>query len=202
MGGDVFKKLMAAAGRLAEEKIWIDDSSVSTVRDIRAKARRLHARENLDLIIVDYLQLARGDGRSDNREQEISAISRGLKSLAGELKVPVIAVSQLNRGPESRGAEDKRPLLSDLRESGAIEQDADVIAFIYRDVVYNRETEFEDMAELIVAKQRNGPTGTVKLQFNSRFAQFTDWDRDDAYAGASGTGLGPTLAPSSFDGDF
>jgi replicative DNA helicase len=202
MGGDVFKKLMAAAGRLAEEKIWIDDSSVSTVRDIRAKARRLHARENLDLIIVDYLQLARGDGRSDNREQEISAISRGLKSLAGELKVPVIAVSQLNRGPESRGAEDKRPLLSDLRESGAIEQDADVIAFIYRDVVYNRETEFEDMAELIIAKQRNGPTGTVKLQFNSRFAQFTDWDRDDAYAGASGSGLGPTLAPSSFDGDF
>lgn len=202
MGGDVFGKLMAAAGRLAEEKIWIDDSSVSTVRDIRAKARRLHQRETLDLVVVDYLQLARGEGRNDNREQEISAISRGLKGLAGELNIPVIAVSQLNRGPESRGAEDKRPMLSDLRESGAIEQDADVIAFIYRDVVYNRETEFEDMAELIIAKQRNGPTGTVKLQFNSRFAQFTDWDRDDAYAGASGSGLGPTLAPSSFDGDF
>lgn len=193
----VFGNLMQAAGRLADESIWIDDSSVATVLEIRAKARRLHARDQLDLVIVDYLQLARGEGRIDSREQEISSISRGLKGLAKELNIPVLALSQLNRGPESRGAEDKRPMLSDLRESGAIEQDADVIGFIYRDVVYNRDTEFEDLAELIIAKQRNGPTGTVKMQFNSRFAQFTQWTGDDPYVGAADAGQGLSSGSSS-----
>ena len=193
----VFGNLMQAAGRLADESIWIDDSSVASVLEMRAKARRLHARDQLDLVIVDYLQLARGEGRIDSREQEISSISRGLKGLAKELNIPVLALSQLNRGPESRGAEDKRPMLSDLRESGAIEQDADVIGFIYRDVVYNRDTEFEDLAELIIAKQRNGPTGTVKMQFNSRFAQFTQWTGDDPYVGAADAGQGLSSGSSS-----
>ncbi|MFP8873476.1 MAG: replicative DNA helicase, partial [Myxococcota bacterium] len=193
-------KLMTAAGRLADASIWIDDSSSPSILELRAKARRLHAQGGLDLIIVDYLQLVRGEKRRDSREQEISEISRGLKGLAKELNVPVIGVSQLNRGPESRGAEDKRPMLSDLRESGAIEQDADLIGFIYRDVVYNRETEYEDLAELIIGKQRNGPIGTVKLQFLSRYAEFISWSGDDPYAGASGGGdFGPA---AGYDPDF
>ena len=198
----VFTSLIDAAGRLADESIWIDDSSVASVLEMRAKARRLHQRERLDLIIVDYLQLARGDGRIDSREQEISSISRGLKGLAKELNVPVVALSQLNRGPESRGAEDKRPMLSDLRESGAIEQDADVIGFIYRDAVYNRDTEFEDLAELIISKQRNGPTGTVKMQWSSRFAQFTDWTGDDPYKGGPSIGYADAASDSSLDPEF
>ena len=193
-------KLMSAAGRLAEAAVWIDDSSSPSILELRAKARRLHAQGGLDMIIVDYLQLVRGEKRRDSREQEISEISRGLKGLAKELNIPVVALSQLNRGPESRGAEDKRPMLSDLRESGAIEQDADVIGFIYRDVVYNRETEYEDLAELIIGKQRNGPTGTVKLQFLSRYAEFANWSGDDPYAGTSGgSDFGP--APGN-DPDF
>ena len=194
-------KLMSAAGRLAEASVWIDDSSGPSILELRAKARRLHAQGGLDLIIVDYLQLMRGDKRESSREQEISEISRGLKGLAKELNIPVVALSQLNRGPESRGAEDKRPMLADLRESGAIEQDADVIGFIYRDVVYNRETEYEDLAELIIGKQRNGPTGTVKMQFLSRYAEFGNWTGDDPYAGSSG---GDEFAPPSpgYDPDF
>ena len=183
---DVHGRLMRSAGRLAEASIWIDDTAAARVLEIRAKSRRLDAQQGLDLVIVDYLQLAHGERGAASREQEISEISRGLKGLAKELDIPVLALSQLNRGPESR-KEDKRPMLSDLRESGAIEQDADVIGFIYRDVVYNRETEFENLAELIVAKQRNGPTGTVKLEFEGRFAQFRDWPlSDDPYAGAPG----------------
>ena len=193
-------KLMSAAGRLAEASVWIDDSSSPSILELRAKARRMHAQGGLDMIIVDYLQLVRGEKRRDSREQEISEISRGLKGLAKELNIPVVALSQLNRGPESRGAEDKRPMLSDLRESGAIEQDADVIGFIYRDVVYNRETEYEDLAELIIGKQRNGPTGTVKLQFLSRYAEFTNWSGDDPYAGTSG---GSDFSPApGYDPDF
>ena len=194
-------KLMSAAGRLAEASVWIDDSSGPSILELRAKARRLHAQGGLDLIVVDYLQLMRGEKREASREQEISEISRGLKGLAKELNIPVVALSQLNRGPESRGAEDKRPMLADLRESGAIEQDADVIGFIYRDVVYNRETEYEDLAELIIGKQRNGPVGTVKLQFLSRYAEFGNWTGDDPYKGSSG---GDDFAPPSpgYDPDF
>jgi replicative DNA helicase len=188
-------RLVAAAGSLANSQIYIDDTGAATVLEMRAKSRRLHAQHGLDLVIVDYLQLAHGDHNTQSREQEISEISRGLKGLAKELDIPVMALSQLNRGPETR-KEDKRPMLSDLRESGAIEQDADLIGFIYRDVVYNRETEYEDLAELIIAKQRNGPTGTVKLQFEGRFARFADWPMsDDPYGGApSGGGFVPPAA--------
>ena len=185
---DSHSRLMAAAGRLSEAKIWIDDTSSASILEIRAKCRRLKSQHGLDLVIVDYLQLARGDRNTQSREQEISEISRGLKGLAKELDIPVLALSQLNRGPESR-KEDKRPMLADLRESGAIEQDADIIGFIYRDVVYNKETEFENLAELILAKQRNGPTGTIQLEFEGKFAQFRDWPlSDNPYEGASGGG--------------
>jgi len=180
---DAHGRLAEAAGRLTRAGVYIDDTSSASVLEMRAKCRRLHAQKGLDLVIVDYLQLARGDGRIDSREQEISQISRGLKGLAKELNIPVIALSQLNRGPESRGAEDKRPMLADLRESGAIEQDADVIGFIYRDVVYNKATEYPDMAELIIAKQRNGPVGTVRMKFEGRYARFRDWDQDDFDSG-------------------
>jgi replicative DNA helicase len=183
---DAHGRLADAAGRLSRAGIYIDDTSAATVLEMRAKCRRLHAQHGLDLVIVDYLQLAHGDGRIDSREQEISQISRGLKGLAKELGIPVIALSQLNRGPESRGAEDKRPMLADLRESGAIEQDADVIGFIYRDIVYNKATEYPDMAELIIAKQRNGPIGTVRMKFEGRYARFRDWDQDDFDAGYAG----------------
>ena len=196
---DAHARLMAAAGRLAEAGIWIDDTGAASVLEMRAKCRRMHSQHGLDLVIVDYLQLARGDRHTQSREQEISEISRGLKGLAKELDIPVLALSQLNRGPETR-KEDKRPMLSDLRESGAIEQDADLIAFIYRDVVYNKETEYESLAELIIAKQRNGPTGTVKLEFEGRYAQFRDWPlSDDPYDGAPG---GQRFSgPSSLDED-
>jgi len=179
-------RLIAAAGRLAEAGVWIDDTGAASVLEMRAKSRRMHAKHGLDMVVVDYMQLAHGDARTQSREQEIAEISRGLKGLAKELDIPVVALSPLNRGPELR-KEDKRPMLADLRESGAIEQDADLIAFIYRDVVYNRETEHENLAELIIAKQRNGPTGTVKLEFEGRYSQFRDWpENDDPYVGAPG----------------
>jgi replicative DNA helicase len=185
---DAHSRLMAAAGRLSDAKLWIDDTGSASILEMRAKCRRLKSQHGLDLVIVDYLQLARGDRNTQSREQEISEISRGLKGLAKELDIPVMALSQLNRGPESR-KEDKRPMLADLRESGAIEQDADIIGFIYRDIVYNKETEFENLAELIIAKQRNGPTGTVKLEFEGRYAQFRDWPvSDNPYEGAPGGG--------------
>jgi len=188
---EAHSRLMAAAGRLAEAGLWIDDTGAVSVLEIRAKCRRMHSLHGLDFVVVDYLQLARGDRNTQSREQEISEISRGLKGLAKELDIPVMALSQLNRGPETR-KEDKRPMLSDLRESGAIEQDADVIAFIYRDIVYNKETEFENLAELNIAKQRNGPTGTIKLEFEGRFAQFRDWPlSDNPYEGASGGDFAP-----------
>jgi replicative DNA helicase len=141
--------------------------------EVRAKARRLKREHGLDLLIIDYLQLMRGNGRYDSRQQEISDISRSLKELAKELHVPVLALSQLSRAPEQRGG-DHRPQLSDLRESGAIEQDADVVTFLFREEVYKKDDpDLEGKAELIIGKQRNGPTGTVDLNFIRQFTRFT-----------------------------
>ncbi|HEB75757.1 MAG TPA: replicative DNA helicase [Nitrospirae bacterium] len=169
-------KLTSAAGKLAEAPIFIDDASNTSVLEMRAKARRLKMEHGLSMVIVDYLQLMRGRGNFERREQEISEISRSLKALAKELDLPVIALSQLNRGVELR--QDKRPTLADLRESGAIEQDADVIIFLYRDEVYSKNNSSnKGKAEIIIAKQRNGPTATVYLTYlshSTRFADFTN----------------------------
>jgi len=166
-----WSSLTTAAGLLSDAPIYIDDTPAMTVLEMRSKARRLKAESNVGLIIVDYLQLMRGFGRIENRTQEISEISRSLKALAKELDLPVIALSQLSRAVESRGGE-RKPILSDLRESGAIEQDADVVGFVYRAEMYERTPENMGLAELIVAKQRNGPTDTVKLAFRSECTRF------------------------------
>ncbi|MGH2756319.1 MAG: replicative DNA helicase [Actinomycetota bacterium] len=163
-------KLSAALGRLAEAPIFIDDSANISLMEMRAKCRRLKAKHGLGLIVVDYLQLMQSPRRSENRVQEVSEISRSLKILARELQVPVVCASQLNRMVESRA--DKRPLLGDLRESGSIEQDSDVVMFIYRDEVYNPDTEARGEAELIIAKHRNGPTGKVRLAFMNQYTKF------------------------------
>ena len=165
-------RLIDSLGRIASAPMFIDDSSTLTIMQMRAKARRLKAEHGLGLIIVDYLQLMSGYGRTENRTQEISGISRGLKALAKELHVPVVALSQLSRAPEQRTGSDHRPQLSDLRESGSIEQDADLVAFIYREEVYKPSEENSGLAELIIAKQRNGPTGTVKLAFQKQYTRF------------------------------
>jgi len=167
-----WKKLTRAVGMLSEAPIFIDDTPAISVLEMRAKVRRLAAQHDIGLIIVDYLQLMRGRGPIENRTQEISEISRSLKALAKEHNVPVIALSQLNRGLESRT--DKRPMMSDLRESGAIEQDADVICFIYRDEVYNKSEDNPErgIAEIIIGKQRNGPTGVTRLTFIKEFTMF------------------------------
>ncbi|HYC23539.1 MAG TPA: replicative DNA helicase [Candidatus Bathyarchaeia archaeon] len=167
-----FGRLAAAAGRLAELPFFIDDTAALSVLELRAKTRRLtrESKVPLGLVVVDYLQLMRAHRDVDNREQEISLISRSLKALAKELSIPVVALSQLNRQVEQRA--DKRPAMADLRESGAIEQDADVIAFVYRDEVYNKVSAEEGTAEIIIAKQRNGPTGTVKLAFRKELTKF------------------------------
>jgi replicative DNA helicase len=161
-----------AFGRLSEANIFIDDTASASIMDVRSKSRRLHAERGLDLLIIDYLQLMTASGRSDNRVQEISAISRALKGLARELDVPVIALAQLSRAVETR--QSHVPMLSDLRESGSIEQDADIVAFIYREDVYDPDTERKGIADLIVAKHRNGPVGTVHLRFFDRTARFAD----------------------------
>ncbi len=166
-----WSSLTTAAGLLSESAIYIDDTPAMTVLEMRSKARRLKAEVDIGLIIVDYLQLMQGLGRPENRQQEISEISRSLKALAKEIEVPVMALSQLSRAVESRGG-DRRPILSDLRESGAIEQDADVVAFIYRAEQYERTPENVGIAEVIVGKQRNGPTGTVRLAFASECTRF------------------------------
>lgn len=163
--------LSHAFGRLSEAPIYIDDSSGLTIMDVRSKARRLQSEQGLDLIIIDYLQLMQGR-RQDSRVNEISEISRGLKGLARELNVPVIALSQLSRAVEQRSGH--RPMLSDLRESGAIEQDADVVMFIYREDRYTDQPANPGLAEIIVAKHRNGPVGDVKLHFEPKFAKFSD----------------------------
>ncbi len=170
-------KLTRAAGELSKAQIFIDDTPSLSVLEMKAKARRLKSEHNIGLVIVDYLQLMKGRGES--REQEISEISRSLKAMAKELDIPVIALSQLNRGLESRT--DKRPQLADLRESGAIEQDADVICFIYRDEVYNKSEDNpkKGLAELIIGKQRNGPTGTIELAFIGKYTTFENLARVD-----------------------
>ncbi len=164
-------RLIKAAGDLSQSPLYIDDTPALSVLEMRAKARRLRKEREVALIVVDYLQLMRSDV-TESREREISDISRSLKALAKELNVPVIALSQLNRSVESRT--DRRPQLSDLRESGAIEQDADVIAFIYRDEVYNKDTPERGVAEIIIGKQRNGPIGTVKLKFFHEYTRFEE----------------------------
>ncbi|MBI2174347.1 MAG: replicative DNA helicase, partial [Candidatus Omnitrophica bacterium] len=162
--------LTKAAGKLSEAPIFIDDSPGISVLELRAKARRLKSRHNIQLVIVDYLQLMEESSYSENRQQEISVISRSLKALARELAVPVIAVSQLSRAPERR--ESFRPRLSDLRESGAIEQDADVVLMLFREDYYNPTDENRGVAEIIIAKQRNGPTGSVRLAFINEYTRF------------------------------
>ena len=171
LGRTDWPKLTSAAGRLAEAPIYIDDSPAMTVLEMRAKARRLKAERGLGLVIVDYLQLMRGRGGADNREQEISDISRSLKALAKELAIPVIALSQLSRAVETRGG-DKKPQLSDLRESGAIEQDADVVMFIFREEVYRQTEENRGIADILLRKQRNGPTGEFQMAFIDRYTRF------------------------------
>ncbi len=166
-----WRKLAAASGSLAESSIYIDDTPAISVLELRSKCRKLKREaKGLDLVLIDYIQLMSGRANADNRAQEVSEISRSLKGLAKELDVPVIALSQLNRSLEQRA--DKRPVMSDLRESGAIEQDADVIMFIYRDEVYNKKPDNEGLAEIIVAKQRNGPIGDVKLTFVHKYTRF------------------------------
>jgi len=173
--------LTRAASELSDAPIYIDDTPGISVLELRAKARRLAMEvKSLGLIIVDYLQLMRGGDDAENRQQEISRISQALKSLAKELGVPVIALSQLSRAVEQRGG-DRRPVLSDLRESGAIEQDADVILFIYRDEVYNPDTQDKGVAEIIIGKQRNGPIGTVRLTFLGEYTRFENFASPGSY---------------------
>ncbi len=173
--GEDWTKMTMAISSLSEANIYIDDTPGITVYDIRAKCRRLKKERGLGMVVIDYLQLIQGRGRGDNRQQEVSEISRTLKMMARELDVPVIALSQLSRGVEQR--QDKRPLMSDLRESGSIEQDADIVAFLYRDDYYNKESEKEGIIEIIIAKQRNGPVGTVELAFLKQYNKFVNLDR-------------------------
>ena len=178
--------LARAAGLLSSAPIWIDDSAALTPLELRSKARRIKAEQNVGLLIVDYLQLMRSPEQAENRVQEISAISRALKALAKELNVPVLALSQLSRAPEQRGGEHRRPQLSDLRESGAIEQDADVVLFVYREEMYSGIEDpktgenIEGQAEVIIGKQRNGPTGTIKLHFHKAYTRFDNYSPREA----------------------
>ncbi len=165
-----FQRLANTAGEMTEAQIFIDDKSSLTIMELRSRARRLMTEHDLGLIIIDYLQLM--EGSSDNRQQEISTISRGLKALARELDIPVLVLSQLSRAVESRP--NKRPMLSDLRESGAIEQDADLVMFVYRDEYYDPQSEKQGIAEIIIGKQRNGPVGKVELQFHNAHVRFND----------------------------
>lgn len=175
--GDDWQRLIVASDRLTKAPIYIDDTPGITVAELRAKARRIKSDHGLSLVVIDYLQLMQGRSskNSDNRQQEISEISRSLKALARELGVPVIALSQLSRSVESRTI--KRPMLSDLRESGSLEQDADIVMFLYRDEYYNEDSERKDQADVIIAKHRNGPIDTITLFFEKRFTKFTTLDR-------------------------
>ena len=174
LSNEDWDKLVRTADRVSSAPLYIDDTAGITVMELRSKARRLKAEHGLDLIIIDYLQLMQGRGRggSDNRQQEISEISRSLKAVARELNVPVIALSQLSRSVESRQI--KRPMLSDLRESGSLEQDADIVMFLYREDYYDPETANKNITEVIVAKHRNGPVDTIKMFFTKQFTRFND----------------------------
>ncbi|ABR37185.1 MULTISPECIES: replicative DNA helicase [Clostridium] len=169
-----WENIAMAAGPLSKAKIYIDDTAGVTVMEMRSKCRRLKMEYGIDLIVIDYLQLMSGGSGSDNRQQEVSEISRSIKALAKEMECPVIALSQLSRAPEQRA--DHRPMLSDLRESGSIEQDADIVMFLYRDEYYNKETEDKNIGECIMAKQRNGPVGTVKLAWLGQYSKFGNLD--------------------------
>jgi len=170
-------KILEACDRLAQAPLYVDDSSDTGVLEVRAKCRRLHSQVpgGLGLIIIDYLQLMRSEGHIESRVEQVGQISRGLKGLARELNVPVIALSQLSRAVEQRGKEDKKPILSDLRESGQIEQDADLVMFIYRDEYYNQDSEREGEADIIIAKHRNGPIGEVVLTFQKEYPKFANY---------------------------
>ncbi|MBR3459094.1 MAG: replicative DNA helicase, partial [Selenomonadaceae bacterium] len=172
-----WERLIHTADKLSKAKIYIDDTPGITVMELRSKARRLKAEHGLDLVIIDYLQLMQGrvSRGGDNRQQEISEISRSLKALARELNVPVVALSQLSRGVESRQV--KKPMLSDLRESGSLEQDADIVMFLYREDYYDQDTENKNITEVIIAKHRNGAIGTVSLFFQKEFTKFRDLSR-------------------------
>ncbi len=189
---DDFPKLARAAGLLGTAPVWIDDTAGLSPLAMRSKARRLKVEHDIGMVVVDYLQLMQGPSDAENRQQEISYISRSLKALAKELNVPVVALSQLSRAPEQRGGDHRRPQLSDLRESGAIEQDADVVCFIYRQEFYDGPTDpktnesIEGLAELIVSKQRNGPTGTVRMFFKKEFTRFDNYSPREAPVGAGG----------------
>ena len=198
---EAYRKIQAAANKLSAAQLWMDDTGTITILEIKAKCRRLQSEHGLDLVMVDYLQLAHGNTPTNRKDLEIAEISHGLKSLAKELDIPVIALSQLNRGPEQRDPDKRRPNMGDLRESGAIEQDADVIAFIYRDEVYNPTEENAGLAELIIAKQRNGPTGTIKLQFEGQYAKFSDLspDRRQALGLPDREGFGQDAGPVPLD---
>jgi replicative DNA helicase len=179
-----WKKLSQAAGALSDAHIYIDDSAGLNIMDLRAKARQLKAEQDIDLLIVDYIQLLHSGVKIESRQQEISYISRSLKALAKDINIPVLALSQLSRAVENRT--DHRPIMSDLRESGAIEQDADVILFIYRKYVYSKNEEDKGLGEIIVGKHRNGPTGSMDISFIDRYAKFenlslleTDYIPDD-----------------------
>lgn len=172
-----WEKLIESAGVIGRSNLIIDDTPGISISELRSKCRKYKLEHNLSMIIIDYLQLMSGSGRSDSRQQEISDISRSLKSVARELSVPVLALSQLSRAVEQRP--DHRPMLSDLRESGAIEQDADVVMFIYRDDYYNKDTELKDVAEIIIAKQRNGPIGTVQLAWMPQYTKFANLQQID-----------------------
>jgi len=192
-----WRALGEALGRMNDAPLYIDDTPSITMLEIRAKARRLKQRVGLELIVVDYLQLMTSNRRTDNRVQEVAEFSRGLKMLAKELDVPVVALSQLSRQPESRT--DKRPMLSDLRESGSIEQDADIVGFIYRDEVYDADSPDKGTAELIIAKHRNGAVGRVQLAFLSHYAKFANLSRRPVGSGPGGPG-GPGGGPAGAPG--
>ncbi len=198
-------KLISGLERLMESKMFIDDTPGITLAEMRAKARRLKQQQGrLDLIVIDYLQLMTGSNANqksfENRTQEVSAISRGLKALAKEMQVPIVALSQLSRASEQRGG-DKKPLLSDLRESGSIEQDADVVCFIHREEYYDRENEdLKGKAEIIIAKQRNGPTGSIHLAYLADYTRFENlqigYDSVDTSSPGLGSGSRRELPPS------